>query len=292
MSSSPALSLHPEDSAGNNLYFLAVKSRSEASSHKEKIPDIPENVSAEKEVIGADNENAAEMYQSEVDFPIQNKLNPEEANIRAENENAAEMYQSEVDFPGQNYPYLEYTAGTSAIAKDVPVKIVSPIPRPLKELWQRTNFCAKAVTDQRAPWIWDIQLLPGDRLLVADSETNCIKLFDTQGHQQETLVCRDSPYRLAVLDRSSESSSQSVAVTLPDCLGIDILEIRGYKMRVKRSLQTSRGYNAVAAVTKQTLAVGYFYLVDPGIDLIDIDGQVLRQICKFLFPILLLRNIL
>ncbi|GFN94057.1 hypothetical protein PoB_002056300 [Plakobranchus ocellatus] len=147
---------------------------------------------------------------------------------------------------------------------------------------ERTNFSAKAVTDQRAPWIWDVQLLPGDSLLVADSETKSIKLFNSQGHQQKTLICRDSPCRLAVIDRSNESSRQSVVVTLPDCLGIDILEIRGYKMRVKKSLQTSRGYYAVAAVTKQTFAVGYFYLAGPGIDLIDKDGQVLRQI-SFLY---------
>ncbi|GFN82582.1 hypothetical protein PoB_000908800, partial [Plakobranchus ocellatus] len=195
--------------------------------------------------------------------------------IRAKSENATNKYQSALGTKG----ILE------SLSPPISAMVASPIPCPLEELRQRTNFSAKAVTDQRAPWIWDIQLLPGGRVLVADSETNCIKLFDTQGHQQETLMSRDSPYRLAVLDRSNESSCQNVAVTLPDCLGIDILEIRGYKMRVKKSLHTSRGYYAVAAVTKQTFAVGYFYLAGPGIDLIDIDGQVLRHICSSVAPI-------
>ncbi|GFO20517.1 hypothetical protein PoB_004702200 [Plakobranchus ocellatus] len=101
-----------------------------------------------------------------------------------------------------------------------------------------------------------------------------------QGQHLHTLECRSWPYRLAVLDTSS--IRHTVAVTLPDCFGIDILEVNGDNMEVKRTLQTSRDYWAVAAVNNLTLAVGY--LGDSGIDLIDLGGQVLRQICSSVHP--------
>ncbi|GFN86859.1 hypothetical protein PoB_001336500 [Plakobranchus ocellatus] len=52
---------------------------------------------------------------------------------------------------------------------------------------------------------------------------------------------------------------------------------------LQRTLQTSRPYYAVAAVNNLTLAVGYWW--GPGIDLIDLGGQVLRQICSSVIPI-------
>ncbi|GFN87269.1 hypothetical protein PoB_001377500 [Plakobranchus ocellatus] len=108
----------------------------------------------------------------------------------------------------------------------------------------------------------------------------CVKLFDTQGQHLHTLECRSQPYRLAVLD--SSSIRHTVAVTLPYCYGIDILEVNRDKLKVKRTLQTSRQYDAVAAVNNLTLSVGYW--LGSGIDLIDLGGQVLRQICSSLVP--------
>ncbi|GFO42254.1 hypothetical protein PoB_006875900 [Plakobranchus ocellatus] len=95
-----------------------------------------------------------------------------------------------------------------------------------------------------------------------------------------TLECRSKPFHLAVLD--SSSIRHTVAVTLPLCFGIDILEVNGDNMEVKRTLQTSRDYWAVAAVNNLTLAVGYW--PGSGIDLIDLGGQVLRQICSSVRP--------
>ncbi|GFN85911.1 hypothetical protein PoB_001241700 [Plakobranchus ocellatus] len=69
---------------------------------------------------------------------------------------------------------------------------------------------------------------------------------------------------------------------MPFCPGIDILEVGVSNLGVKRSLQTSRGYDAVAAVNNLTLAVGYW--PNTGIDLIDLGGQVLRQICSSVDP--------
>ncbi|GFN82575.1 hypothetical protein PoB_000908100, partial [Plakobranchus ocellatus] len=95
-----------------------------------------------------------------------------------------------------------------------------------------------------------------------------------EGQHLHTLECRSVPRRLAVLD--SSATSHTVAVTVPGCSGIHILEVGVNNMRVKRTLQTSRGYVAVTAVNNLTLAVGYYG--GSGIDLIDLDGQVLRQI--------------
>ncbi|GFO27793.1 hypothetical protein PoB_005429800 [Plakobranchus ocellatus] len=46
---------------------------------------------------------------------------------------------------------------------------------------------------------------------------------------------------------------------------------------LQRTLQVSSEYYAVAAVSRQSLAVGYRF--GRGIDLIKFEGQVLRQIC-------------
>ncbi|GFN81169.1 hypothetical protein PoB_000767500, partial [Plakobranchus ocellatus] len=203
--------------------------------------------------------------------------------------------------------------------------MASALSRPLNDARQRADFTVKVTADKHRPGIEDVQLLPGGRLLLADWNNMCVKLFDTQGQHLHTLECRSEPCSLAVLDSSSirhtvavtlpdcrgidilevngdnmevkgqhlhtlecrsepcslavlDSSSirHTVAVTLPGCRGIDILKVNGDNMEVKRTLQMSRGYDAVAAVSNLTLAVGYRF--GPGIDLIDLGGQVLRQI--------------
>ncbi|KAK3730143.1 hypothetical protein RRG08_039919 [Elysia crispata] len=54
------------------------------------------------------------------------------------------------------------------------------------------------------------------------------------------------------------------------------------KARLKRSIDTAKPYQAIAAVTTQTLAVGYWFCA--GIDLIDLSGRILRQLSSTLFP--------
>ncbi|GFO20083.1 hypothetical protein PoB_004658800, partial [Plakobranchus ocellatus] len=156
----------------------------------------------------------------------------------------------------------------------------SALSRPLKDVRQRNSFDANIGADRRIALINDVQLLPGGRLLLADAINKCVKLLNTQGQHLHTLECRSEPYRLAVLD--SSSICHTVAVTLPYCSGIDILEVNGDNMEAKRTLQTSRGYLTVAAVNNLTLAVGYW--IGSGIDLIDLGGQVLRQICSSVWP--------
>ncbi|GFO20521.1 hypothetical protein PoB_004702600, partial [Plakobranchus ocellatus] len=100
------------------------------------------------------------------------------------------------------------------------------------------------------------------------------------GQYLHTLECRSPPSRLAVLD--SSATSPTVAVTMPDCSGIDILEVGVNNIKIKRTLQTSTRCWEVAAVNNLTLAVGYNS--DTGIDLIDLGGQVLRHICSSVVP--------
>ncbi|GFO22533.1 hypothetical protein PoB_004903800 [Plakobranchus ocellatus] len=144
------------------------------------------------------------------------------------------------------------------------------------ELRQNTNFNTNAPTDLYIPKILDVKLLPGPRLLQADCRNDCIKLFDTKGQHLDTLHCRSSPLSLAVLNNACILKCLPIAVTLPKSLSIDILEIINDKIIKKRTLQTSRGYDAVASVNKDNIAVGYWR--DPGIDIIDLEGRILRQI--------------
>ncbi|GFN89311.1 hypothetical protein PoB_001581700, partial [Plakobranchus ocellatus] len=102
---------------------------------------------------------------------------------------------------------------------------------------QRNSFSAK-ITDQRTPEVLDVQLLPGGRLVLADYNNECVKLFNTQGQHLHTLECRSGPLCLAVLD--SSATSQTLAVTMPHCPGIDILEVGVNNMQVKRLLGSGR----------------------------------------------------
>ncbi|GFO44236.1 repp4, partial [Plakobranchus ocellatus] len=165
-------------------------------------------------------------------------------------------------------------AAAAAVTPPPTGATASALSKPLKDVRQRADFTVKVTADKRAPGIWDVQLLPGGSLLLVDWNNKRVKLFDTQGQHLHTLECRSEPHRLAVLD--SSSIRHTVAVTLPDCSGIDILEVNGDNMEVKRTLQTSKQYDSVAAVNNLTLAVGYYS--GSGIDLIDLGGQVLRQI--------------
>ncbi|GFO15960.1 tripartite motif-containing protein 2-like [Plakobranchus ocellatus] len=162
---------------------------------------------------------------------------------------------------------------------------VSAISRPLKGVSHMKNFSARTTADQYTPQIVDVKLLAGGRLVLADDGNTCIKLFNTQGQHLCNLKNWDQPRRLAVIDSCGTSNSHTVAVTLPFCRGIDILEIAGDNIKVKKPLKTSRLYDAVAAVSKLTLAVGYRVLFHPpAIDLIDLEGQVLRKICSGVDP--------
>ncbi|GFN93122.1 haemolytic enterotoxin (hbl) [Plakobranchus ocellatus] len=170
----------------------------------------------------------------------------------------------------------EAAAAPAAVTPPPTAQSASALSRSLKNVRQRNSFTACLSTDLRTPQIWDVQLLPGGRLLLVDWSKDCVNLFNTQGQHLHTLECRSAPYCLAVLD--SSSIRHAVAVTLPDSSAIDLLEVTGDDIKVKRTLQTSRGYDAVAASKNNTLAVGYFS--GPNIDLIDLGGRVLRHICS------------
>ncbi|GFN73580.1 hypothetical protein PoB_000008600 [Plakobranchus ocellatus] len=171
-------------------------------------------------------------------------------------------------------------AAAAAVTSPPTAPSASALSRPLKAVRQRNSFTVCISKDQKKPVINGVQLLPGGKVLLADRINVCVQLFDTQGQHLHIMECRSPPCLLAVLD--SSSIRHAVAVTLPFCSGIDLLEVTGDNMKVKRTLQTSRGYDAVAAVNNQTLAVGCWRAF--GIDLIDLGGQVLRQICSSVHP--------
>ncbi|GFO15038.1 hypothetical protein PoB_004154300 [Plakobranchus ocellatus] len=125
-------------------------------------------------------------------------------------------------------------AAAAAVTPPPTGATASALSSPLKDVRQRTDFTVKVTADKREPDIVDVQLLPGGRLLLADAANESVKLFDTQGQHLHTLECRSQPCRLAVLD--SSSIRHTVAVTLPDCSGIDILEVNGDNMEVKGTL--------------------------------------------------------
>ncbi|GFO08024.1 hypothetical protein PoB_003452900 [Plakobranchus ocellatus] len=168
-------------------------------------------------------------------------------------------------------------AAAATVTPPPTAQSASALSRPLKDVRLRNTYSAQLKTDKTKASVEDVQLLPGGRLLLADCGNQCVKLFDTQGQHLHTVESWGIPCRLAVLD--SSATCHTVAVTLTGYPRIDILEVAGDKMKVQRTLHTSEQYEAVAAVNNHTLAVGYHGRPYPAIDLIDLGGQVLRQIC-------------
>ncbi|GFO03698.1 hypothetical protein PoB_003020300 [Plakobranchus ocellatus] len=78
------------------------------------------------------------------------------------------------------------------------------------------------------------EMSPSQRLNIFCIIRTGSNLDSTEGRHLHTLKCRSWPLRLAVLD--SSSIRHAVAVTLPDCSGIDILEVNGDNMEVKGAL--------------------------------------------------------
>ncbi|KAK3759980.1 hypothetical protein RRG08_006447 [Elysia crispata] len=148
-------------------------------------------------------------------------------------------------------------------------------PGPIQSLRQRTTFSCKIHSDNKRPDVFDIKLLPCNLILLADSNNNCVKLFDTQGQYISTgFFSTFPPRRIAVMDRTS-NNSWAVAVTFPDCSTIEMLKVTTAGIKHQKTLSTSP-YYAIAAIDPKTLAVGY--VNGAGIDIINLSGHVLRQI--------------
>ncbi|GFO42251.1 hypothetical protein PoB_006875600 [Plakobranchus ocellatus] len=71
-------------------------------------------------------------------------------------------------------------AAAAAVTPPPTAPSASALTRPLKDVRHRNSFDAKISDDQSTPEIEDVQLLPGGRLLLADWNNMCVKLFDTQ----------------------------------------------------------------------------------------------------------------
>ncbi|GFO40641.1 hypothetical protein PoB_006714600 [Plakobranchus ocellatus] len=74
----------------------------------------------------------------------------------------------------------EAAAAAAAVTPPPTPPSASALPRPLKNVRQRNSFTAQVSRDRSRPVIWDVQLLPGERLMLADRINRCVKLFNTQ----------------------------------------------------------------------------------------------------------------
>ncbi|GFO49005.1 hypothetical protein PoB_007551000 [Plakobranchus ocellatus] len=154
-------------------------------------------------------------------------------------------------------------------------------PKPLKDFRLRAHFSVKVAADKFSPDIEDTKLLPGGLLLLCDFSNDRLKLFNTQGLHIHSLECPSAPRRLAVVDISSISGVYAVAVTL--IRDVHICQVTADRIKSKKILQMPGECWAVTATDSQTLAVGYMYK-ERRIDLISLNGQVLRQIFPDITP--------
>ncbi|GFN79975.1 hypothetical protein PoB_000648100 [Plakobranchus ocellatus] len=82
--------------------------------------------------------------------------------------------------------------------------------------------------------------------MLADGRNRCINLFTIQGQHLYSLQYRDSPFRLAALDSADALKCITVAVTLPDCSAVDILEVARDDIKVK--VGSSKSYSVTVNI--------------------------------------------
>ncbi|GFO09605.1 hypothetical protein PoB_003611000 [Plakobranchus ocellatus] len=160
-------------------------------------------------------------------------------------------------------------------------------PKVLKALRHRKQFSAVVDGDKDTPVITDAKLLSDELLVVADARHWCLKLFDTHGKYNCSRTCSSAPYRLARIVTSWDFSDvyiHTMALTRPNSNSIDLFEVTRYEIKLKATLEMQASYEAIATVDQHTLAVGYGSLSQTGIDLINLNGQVLYQISPFIEP--------
>ncbi|KAK3744151.1 hypothetical protein RRG08_064178 [Elysia crispata] len=142
-------------------------------------------------------------------------------------------------------------------------------------LSHKSTFSGKSPIDTNVPSILDMKLLPGGLVILADFSNTCLKLFNLQGCHIYNHALDSRPFRMAVMDITCKWS-WDLWVTPPIKNNITHLAVTPNGLNIKTSMKTSKHYTAIAAVTTQTLAVGY--LSGAGIDLIDLSGRILRQL--------------
>ncbi|KAK3758659.1 hypothetical protein RRG08_000216 [Elysia crispata] len=152
---------------------------------------------------------------------------------------------------------------------------------PPKSFSQRSTFSVNTPCDSHNTLISDMKLLPSGLALLANQMNDCVKLYNWQGLHIHTQTLEWSPCFMTVMDRKSQSS-WDLCVTLPSRSKISLLGVAPNGVNIKTSIKTLKKYLAIAAVTTQTLAVGFWS--GAGIDLIDLSGRILRQLSSALDP--------
>ncbi|GFO26693.1 hypothetical protein PoB_005319800 [Plakobranchus ocellatus] len=119
--------------------------------------------------------------------------------------------------------------------------------------------------------IWNSACLPAGFIVLTDNTNGVLKVYTFKGSLCHT---RKSPVfsALAVL------SATEVAATSDGC--IEILRITDSKLSVKESFKIPKAYHALVAVSSSHLAGAYgLMLFDSGIDLLNMNGKLIRNIC-------------
>ncbi|GFR92488.1 hypothetical protein ElyMa_000868900 [Elysia marginata] len=106
------------------------------------------------------------------------------------------------------------TATTSSASSLASASATATSPgRPIQSLSQRLSFTVGADSDNHAPNIVDLKLLPGGLVLVADGNNECVKLFNSQGQFMDSQTLDGKPRRIAVLNPTS-TCDWDLALTL------------------------------------------------------------------------------
>ncbi|KAK3706884.1 hypothetical protein RRG08_051287 [Elysia crispata] len=176
---------------------------------------------------------------------------------------------------------LQATAAPSSSTTLASASVAATTRRCTQNLSRRSTFSARAPTDTAVPETFDTKLLPGGLVVLSDYENNCVKLYDWRGGHIHTKALDSSPDSMTVMDIRS-LASWDLCVTLPNTRKISLMGVTPSGVSIKKSIKTSKKYSAIAAVTTQTLAVGY--RAGCGIDLIDLSGRILHQLSSTFSP--------
>ncbi|GFR88920.1 hypothetical protein ElyMa_002529700 [Elysia marginata] len=87
---------------------------------------------------------------------------------------------------------------TTSVSSLASASSTSTSPGPIQSLSQRLSFSVEAGSGDHDPYIYDLKLLPGGLVLVADGNNECVKLFNSQTVVETFQLSQDENYKTRI----------------------------------------------------------------------------------------------
>ncbi|GFS05066.1 hypothetical protein ElyMa_001190200 [Elysia marginata] len=277
-----------DNELSRRLTYCETKIQEELS---EKLNDVESKIQEElsKKLIDVETQMQDELSEqlTDVETKINNRLDRDLSEIHNTSElnsqkiKGLRKLQKLLKCKAEQNPQVTTATASCSASSQASTSAASTLPGHIQSLSQRLSFSVKVYPEAGVPLICDLKLLPGGLVLASDFYNSSVKLFNTQGHFIYTHILDGKPLRITVLNPKS-TCGWDVAVTLKEKCHIALINVTQQKISLKKMVTTTKPCRAIAAVDQGTLAVGY--LQSFGVDLIDLSGNVIRQLSSGMKP--------